>query len=508
MKIIEKHLPNALVSGVYSLFLFIFFATNARITNDADTGWHMAAGDLIRQLGRVPETDVWAYTTNGYPWFNIAWLFDLAISILRDIIGIEGLVILIAITSALIIATVCDFCTRRNAGGLFTALIVSLSGIMFASGVLLRPQMVTFVCVLIFYILLHWYSKNWKEDDAHANCFKPLLALPFTMILWVNVHAGFIIGFLILGAFGVEALVNKKTHLFRVLVLFGVLCLLAIPLNPLGFDLIPAIYRTLDSVLRPYIQEWFAPKILKDFVITTYLVVFILATGKSKRLGIADNLIAIGMLLLALSEARHKIIWAILACPYIAINLTDWIQNSTELKFIKKLDKTVSDDCKSLKGKIVTFMVAIFLTVGFSVPSIRQIALPAGQEMGWQAEKVPFEEMKFIEKNYADVRFFSHYNFGGYLIYFSNIKVFMDGRTETAYPKKVAKDYVRFINMEYKWDEILNEYEIGGIFITKDDIHNKYFEDLPEWEKVFEGEIGVVYIRAMPSNDSLKTNDK
>lgn len=495
MKKLEKLLPNALVSGIYSLFLFIFFATHKRIMNDADTGWHMAAGDLIRQLGKVPETDVWSYTANGYPWFNISWLFDLCISLLRDFIGIDGLIILIAITSALIIAVTCDFCIRRKADGLFTGFIVSLGGIMFSSGVLVRPQVITFICVLIFYILLHWYSKNWSEETAHKNNFKPLLILPFTMILWVNVHAGFIIGFLILGAYGVDALFNKKTHLFRLLVLFGVLCLLVIPLNPLGIDLIPAIYRTLDSVLRPYIQEWETPKILEDIVLTIFLVAFILSTGRSKRIRVADTLIALGMLLLALSEARHKIILAILACPYIAINLKDWISNTSDFEVIKRIDTAVSNDCNSLKGKIITFLVACFLTVGFSFPSIRQIAIPKGQHIGWQADKVPFEEIKFIEKNYPDVRFFSNYNFGGYLIYFSNIKVFMDGRTETAYPSKPAKDYVKYINMEYGWDNMFDEYEIGGVFTTKEDVHNKYFEEVGKWDKVFEGDIGVVYIK-------------
>src|ERR1017187_9394565 len=43
---------------------------------DADTGWHIRAGQWMLAHGRVPDRDIFSFTKAGQPWFAWEWLWD------------------------------------------------------------------------------------------------------------------------------------------------------------------------------------------------------------------------------------------------------------------------------------------------------------------------------------------------------------------------------------------------------------------------------------------------
>src|SRR5260370_73003 len=48
------------------------------LLSDGDTGWHIRAGELILQTGRVPVADPFSFSRPQQPWFAWRWLADLA----------------------------------------------------------------------------------------------------------------------------------------------------------------------------------------------------------------------------------------------------------------------------------------------------------------------------------------------------------------------------------------------------------------------------------------------
>ena len=50
------------------LFLSLTFLLGAFPLKDADIYWHLRTGDLIRQTGKVPQTDTFTFTREGTPW--------------------------------------------------------------------------------------------------------------------------------------------------------------------------------------------------------------------------------------------------------------------------------------------------------------------------------------------------------------------------------------------------------------------------------------------------------
>jgi hypothetical protein len=67
-------------SGIYVFviaFACVYYLINAPLLlSHWDLGWHLAAGDLIRDQGHIPVQDPWSFTSGGRQLFNLSWLWD------------------------------------------------------------------------------------------------------------------------------------------------------------------------------------------------------------------------------------------------------------------------------------------------------------------------------------------------------------------------------------------------------------------------------------------------
>ena len=72
------------------LIVYLLLTNNYRFLQDSDTGWHIRTGDLIRQTGSVPRTDVFSYTVAGQPWFAWEWLTEFVMSVMHSRYGLAG----------------------------------------------------------------------------------------------------------------------------------------------------------------------------------------------------------------------------------------------------------------------------------------------------------------------------------------------------------------------------------------------------------------------------------
>ena len=69
-------------------FACVYYLSNADLLlGHYDLGWHLAAGDLIRQRGEIPFQDPWSFTLADRRWFNLSWLWDVAASVIYQHTG-------------------------------------------------------------------------------------------------------------------------------------------------------------------------------------------------------------------------------------------------------------------------------------------------------------------------------------------------------------------------------------------------------------------------------------
>src|SRR5258708_1061697 len=199
--------------GIYGFlisFTCVYYLSNTEfLLGHWDLGWHMAAGDLIRDRGNIPFQDPWSFTLGDKQWYNLSWLWDVIASVLFQYAGFSGLVFLTVACGAVIVGYLASICLRSGASAVAV-------GISVFSACLLYPSFATPPNV---YLAASPNTATMLFSVAFfGECLKRTrwFLLPATMVLWANLHGGFLLGLLIIGIFGAAALLRRGCGKFMV----------------------------------------------------------------------------------------------------------------------------------------------------------------------------------------------------------------------------------------------------------------------------------------------------
>jgi tetratricopeptide (TPR) repeat protein len=172
------------------LFLLVLvlasaFAAGLRTVSDTDMGWHLATGRYVVQHHTIPSTDVLSYTASGttwrYPPFAGVLLYLVYLAG-----GYAGLSWFCALAC---VATVAFLMRRRDLASIALAMC-AVEPIAFRTG----PRADLFNTVLFAALLaLLW--------DFKCGRTVRLWLVPAIMLVWVNVHPGFVLGLAVIAAY-------------------------------------------------------------------------------------------------------------------------------------------------------------------------------------------------------------------------------------------------------------------------------------------------------------------
>lgn len=474
---IIKNLPHPVVSLSFLLAFLVYYFNASPLFFFSDVAWHVAAGDFILKSGAIPATDPWSYTANGATiWYNISWLWDVIIALVKKISGLSGLYFFSVLSYAFLIALLGAFIRKRKGikdPAIFIALMVVMAVLwIYVSA---RPQICSYLLAVIFHFLL-------DKSRQDKSILQGLWVLPLLTSLWTNLHGGFLIGFTILAAYGLEAIITKNRAWFMRLLIIGICCLLAVFSGFYGIDIIHAVMGTLDTPIKRYITEWQSFSLTPHQLgISLAFIVFVLCSNSlDKKIPPADKILSFLWFFAAIISLRNFPVFVLLSAPYIAYNLSN----------IKKLP----DLPKEAYGKY-TFAATVVITIIMLLP-----VFPVNRDVVVAKHKVPVEEINYIKTNYPGKNFLNSYIIGGYMVYYGDdmVKPFMDGRAGTAYSPEAINDFISFLTYSKGWVNILDKYNIDGVIVSNDDRfvsleQNGVFRNM--WKKVFTGEAASVYVR-------------
>jgi tetratricopeptide (TPR) repeat protein len=217
---------------------------------DFDLGWQMAAGRYLLTHHAIPRTELFSYTAHGVEWIYPV-LSGLIFYLLYQVGGYASISWFCALT--------CVACTavlvyKRS----FWAIAVALLAVpVFASEVMPRASLFT---MLFFTLFARILLEHFEARRA------PLWLLPAIMLLWVNLHTGFISGlalivaYLIVEAFEVLFPTRRAAAILRLKQAgpaFAATALITL-LNPWGPRIFVAITRQ-QSAIRwqsASLEEW------------------------------------------------------------------------------------------------------------------------------------------------------------------------------------------------------------------------------------------------------------
>ena len=146
------------MSSSFRLRLCITSQIHSILLGHYDLGWHLAAGDLIRDRGSIPFHDPWSFTAGDKQWFNLSWLWDVVASVILQYAGFGGLTLAVVACGAVIVGYLASLCLNSGASAISICIAVLAACLLypaFASypNVYLAasPNIATMLFSVIFY---------------------------------------------------------------------------------------------------------------------------------------------------------------------------------------------------------------------------------------------------------------------------------------------------------------------------------------------------------------------
>jgi hypothetical protein len=486
---------NSLPGIIFIVWMAGLIFGKAPVFGDPDTGWHLAAGDLIRQTHQLPAKDPWSFTAGDTYWYNISWLFDVTVSWINSWGGLHTLYALDVLVFALLAAVMARFALRQGAGMIAVLIVCMPTLLLVYGGVLLRPNLVSAVMMVAFYIVLAREAGGAKK---HGYWLLPLL-----MAVWANCHGGAVGGFVLIGVYELAALLQRDRQAEKRLVIQGVLCMVALTANPYGADVVTAMLRTLSSPFsKNYLIEWRSLNVgdKAHSAMTAFVVMCIwLAPFTRRAIPLAERLLLGVWLAMALLSIRHSIILGIISIPVLSRSLTEWLQETRWAGVIRARDEEYRRDLTQPGARVGIYACCAVWVLFVLSPYPLSRLVP--ESKGFTETQVPTAEMNYINTHYPNARFYNDYNLGGYMIYGGRgqPKLFVDGRADTVYPLKVTMDYIRMLThggFDPEAKKLFRDYKIDGLILADNFSTLALFKENPDWKQVFSGPAGKVFIRA------------
>jgi hypothetical protein len=417
---------------VTTLTFLAIFTMAVRVSIDTDTWWHLGAGQWIVEHRQILTTDPFSLTRQGQPWVYPGWLAQVGLYSTYAAFGFRGLIVLTALMVTLAFA----FVWRASAGpALLKAFLFLLAAA--ASGVYwsARPQILSFALAGAFLLIL---------EGSRAGSRRWLVALPILMALWVNLHGGFAIGFLLLAVYiGGECLdavlAGALNHggwreawgarwpVVRDLLLASAACLVTAGANPAGFGMLAYPFKTVSiGVLQDYIQEWQSPNFhhleTLPFLWLLLVALVVLASSRLRRHPTEVLLVCV-FAYLGMLAGRNIALFALVVLPGLTRHGASIAQALTSAK---------------AAGRQVPQRLARGINVGILailiVAAVVKISLPLSMSKIDEAirAQAPVDAVRYLEQNRPAGALFNSYNWGGYILWslYPEYLTFVDGRTD------------------------------------------------------------------------------
>src|SRR5919204_454913 len=75
------------------VFLRLTLSGDSWLLNDADTGFHIRAGEYILHNFAIPNHDIFSYISPPLPWVAHEWLSEVIMALVHRFSGLTGIVI-------------------------------------------------------------------------------------------------------------------------------------------------------------------------------------------------------------------------------------------------------------------------------------------------------------------------------------------------------------------------------------------------------------------------------
>ena len=483
------------------LALLLFTPLSIKLLSDAGIGWHIRTGQQILATHAISHSDPFSSTMAGTAWFAWEWAYDLVVGALESAFGLNGVVWLTAVVIAAVFAAVMRMLILRAvsvcASLALTLLAISASTIHF----LARPHVFSWLATLAWFWILE-SSESCAEGKSPQA--KRLWLLPVLMLVWVNVHGGFLIGFVLLVLFWLgaawEFAVTSRDRLedslsriaasqrLRILTLVGVLSAIASLINPYGWSLHAHVYRYLSNrFLMDHVEEFQSPnfhQLAPRCFLILLLISVAIAILRARRLRMSNALTLLFAIYAGLYASRNLPISSILLALIAGILLCGRNARAPASIDSKGFLARMTAIERRQRGHLWCFAAAAATLL---------ICLNGGRlgatsviNAHFSPQRMPVAAVDFIAQQGIKDPIFAPDYWGGYLIYrlYPSSRVVIDDRHDL-YGEQFLKSYLVTFHAEPDWQQFLDAHRVSYVLFPRSAALSTALSESSAWKRIY-----------------------
>jgi hypothetical protein len=495
------------------LFLLTTGGFASKLLGDAGIGWHIRDGQQILQSHKIPRVDSFSATMEGKQWFAWEWLYDAGIAIVNDRAGWNGVVFL----TVFVIATTFAYALRRAllAGATLPIALLLLAFALGASSIhfLSRPHVFSWLFSVIWFSILDAASAN-----GDLRLCRSLYWLPALILLWANLHGGFLFGLILCAIYLVAGVISywtgtnpaareKAGKWLRHLSVVTALSFLVSLINPHGVSLYTHIYHYLgDRFLMDHIEEFQSPNfhgVAQKCFGLLLLITFVALAANREKMQTTHWMVILFAVYSGLYASRNlpvsSLLIALVIAPLLSSEIAAAAENGGFLAPVRSIFRSLSGFSTRVTMMETRFrghvwpVIAVVLGLWIC---LHKGALGSHQMMNAQfnESRFPTRAVRFVEEENIHEPIFAPDYWGGYLIYslYPLSKVFVDDRHDL-YGSRFFREYLTTIHVEPGWNVLLDRLQARWVLVPRESPLANILKETPAWKVVYQDKTAVLY---------------
>jgi hypothetical protein len=489
---LEERAPSLLryAPAMVALFIVAACATN---TADVDLWGHLRSGADLIARGHLPARDPYAYSVNAPIWINHEYLSEAIFAWMYMHLGVVGLKLVRFVCASVMIVCIAGAVAETSAALSIQFVVLALTTTVIVPAIEFRPQIFTFAMLSAIVWML-------ARDNFGRRA--PLwLAIPI-LILWCNLHGGFVVGLGALGLYtGAVAARNllARRGLSHALYLGAITAAsaLATLLNPFGFAIWRSVLRTMSrppmmsdiiewhSLRWAMVEIWRMPNF--SYIFDLEIVLMFAALVVSVALApFGDDFpllaVAAAMIAGAISMFRNFPLALIASAAPLARHISIVVYRRAPAAAYRDSAPRASWLTQAVLGLLA---VVLAIRLGIFSPAIDFMFTP------------PAGALAFIDEHDLRGNVLTPLMWTDYIIYHRAPKnrVFIDTRFEMIYPDRIAQDFEDFQHNRERAAAVLASYPHDLVMLAPDAMAVPLMNDSKDWKLVYRDNIALLYAR-------------
>jgi hypothetical protein len=465
---------------------------------DTDLWWHLLDGRFILLHGSVPMRDTLSFTAAGQPWTDHEWLSELLLYGLYRMAGLWGTIVAFAVIICLTYGLVFREMLERGAH-VIVALFVLVGAFIASSPTWgARPQMITLLFLAVYSLALYRYEVTGDR--------RLLIVFPAVMLLWTNLHGGWVLGLALLVLWICGAAMNRLTRrpgtlsaaALRALAIAAAVTVLMTALNPNGLrEVLYPLVWVLPTAYTNVLSEWVSPDFhMLQFMVFEFLLLLLMAAAAvaRPRLNWQHLIVLLAFTYLALSEGRNVAVWTVVVTPILA----RYIQDAGPA--LRALFPQLHYQRRPVRGGVGSALnLGLLVMVGLAY------TLEAGHFINpdalsrSEAATFPAASVNYLDRHQLPPRVFASYAWGGYLLWKGGgrYKDFIDGRANTLFDTATLAAYLQTSTAAPGWQRVLTGHGVQVVLVERGSPLAAVLAQAPGWRLRHSDPLAVVYQRTV-----------